>query len=109
MVYPPYCDICKIGFSAESEGKAFNAANDFFETMVAFNKASEYGLHLIVLGPLPPKVSKINNLYRQKLIIKCVNNAAFRSLIGKTLKDVSARKEYKNVNMYAVVNPDNAD
>lgn len=109
MVYPPYCDICKIGFSADSEGKAFSAAQAFFDTMLSLNAAEGDSQHLIVLGPLPPKISKVNNQFRQKLIIKCVNNAAFRSLISKTLKETAARKEYKNVNMFAVVNPENAD
>ena len=108
MIYPPYCDICKIGFSAESESKAFYAANVFLQQIVNKNDSSD-GLPLIILGPLAPKVAKINNLYRQKLIIKCKNNGAFRTLIGDTMKQVMQMKESKDVNIYAVMNPDNTD
>lgn len=108
MVYPPFCDICKIGFSAESESMSFYAANVFFQQLIENNKEGS-GLHLIVLGPLPPKVSKVNNMYRQKLIVKCVNNSAFRTLISETLKTVSSMKECRDVNIYAVMNPDNTD
>ena len=108
MVYPPYCDICKIGVSAASEVQAYHAANLFFEHMIKNNDA-EYHQRLIVLGPLPPKVSKLNNLYRQKIIIKCVNSAAFRDLIRKTLQEVLTMKELQETAVYAVINPDNTD
>ena len=108
MIYPPYCDICKVGFSADSESKAFYAANVFFQRIVTENNASG-GVPLIILGPLAPKVAKINNLYRQKLIIKCKNNNAFRTLVGDTMKQVMQMKECKDVNIYAVMNPDNTD
>ena len=108
MVYPPFCDICKVGFSADSEAKAFYTANLFFKSLIESNDAS-VGLRLIVLGPLAPKVSKINNLYRQKLIIKCVNSSAFRTLISNTLKKITGLKECRDVNVYAVINPDNTD
>ena len=108
MVYPPFCDICKIGFSADSESKVFYAANVFFDMLVKNNEAGA-NQHMIILGPLAPKVSKINNLYRQKLIIKTVNNAAFRALVSDTLKKLAVIKECRDVNVYAVVNPDNTD
>lgn len=108
MIYPPYCDICKVGFTADSESKAFYAANVFFQQVVETNNGSD-GLPLIILGPLAPKVAKINNLYRQKLIIKCKNNNAFRALISDTMKKIMQMKECKDVNIYAVMNPDNTD
>ena len=108
MVYPPYCDICKIGVTADSEGKAFYAANAFFKYLVEENDKN-YHQHLIVLGPLAPKVSKVNNLYRQKLIIKCKNSSAFRALVSSALKTVSAMKECRDVIIYAVMNPENTD
>ena len=108
MIYPPYCDICKVGFTADSESKAFYAANVFFQQVVETNNGSD-GLPLIILGPLAPKVAKINNLYRQKLIIKCKNNNAFRALISDSMKKIMQMKECKDVNIYAVMNPDNTD
>ena len=108
MVYPPFCDICRIGFSSVSEAEAFQAANEFFSELIRLNDAS-FSQRLIVLGPLPPKVAKVNNQYRQKLIIKCVNSASLRELISLTLKTVTARRELKNVNIYAAMNPESAD
>ena len=108
MIYPPFCDICKIGISADREDEALNAANAFFNLLITLNEA-EYNLHFIVLGPLPPKVSKINNQFRQKIIIKCKNNSSFRALIDAALKNAGAMKECRNANIYAVINPENTD
>jgi primosomal protein N' (replication factor Y) len=108
MIYPPFCDICKIGISADREDEALNAANAFFNLLISLNEA-EYNLHFIVLGPLPPKVSKINNQFRQKIIIKCKNNSSFRALIDAALKNAGAMKECRNANIYAVINPENTD
>lgn len=108
MVYPPYCDICKIGFSSEIEAKTFDASNAFLQALIKKNDSAAQQ-KLIVLGPLSPKISKVNNQFRQKIIIKCKNSSVFRSLISDTLKEVSGRREYKNVNMFAVINPDSAD
>ena len=108
MVYPPFCDICRIGVSAPSEALAFQAANEFFAELIRLNDAS-FSQRLIVLGPLPPKVAKVNNLYRQKLIVKCVNSAPLRELISLTLKTVTAKKELKNAIIYAAMNPETTD
>ena len=109
MVYPPFCDICRVGVSAQSEAQAFSAAQLFFEALLRANRESPSEQRLIVLGPIPPKVAKVNNLFRQKLIIKCVNNAALRALVSRVLKETAGAKEFRNVNIYAAMNPESGD
>ena len=104
MTYPPFCDLCEIGFSADGEATVKNAAAAFFESLVRLN-TEEYGLRLIALGPLQPKVAKVNRLYRQKILIKCKNNARLRELISRTLKLLAVDKAYRQVYTYAVINP----
>jgi len=109
LVYPPFCDICVIGVTSPGEATAFNAANEFFRLMLEINSKEEYCLRFIVLGPIEPKISKLNNQYRQKIIIKCRNGARFRELISETLKIITKKKEYKNTYIYAVMNPENTE
>ena len=109
LVYPPFCDICRVGLASQSEAQAFTAAQLFFETLLRFNNESASPQRLIVLGPIPPKVAKVNNQFRQKLIVKCVNNAAFRELMSRTLKETAGAKEFRNVTVYAVMNPESGD
>ena len=64
---------------------------------------------MIVLGPLSPRVAKINDCYRQRIIIKCRNTSEFRSMITGLLKTIMSDKKYKNVGIFADINPENTD
>lgn len=109
MVYPPFCDLCLIWFSGENKGQVKMCADAFFEKLRqnSVNGFSEQGV--IVLGPLSPRIPKVNNQYRQKLIIKCKNSPAMRELINLTLKEIYADRAFSAVSVYAVVNPDRTD
>ena len=48
--------------------------------------AEEYSdIKLIILGPAPYSVPKINNKYRFRIIIKCKNSPRFRELLRKAM------------------------
>ena len=106
MVYPPYCDICVVGFSCISEIKVRTAADYFFRIFKEKLSAEYQNEKVIVLGPVPPKLAKINNCYRERLIIKCRNSAPFRELISRCLKEFLTNKYYDNVTVYADMNPE---
>ena len=108
LTYPPFCDLCLVGVSNESEERTLLCAKFFFDTLIRLN-AHQYHEKLIVLGPLQPKIAKMNNAYRQKMIIKCKNSANFRALIDSVLKTVLNNKEFRNINLFAVINPENMD
>ena len=108
LTYPPFCDLCLVGVSNESEERTLLCAKFFFDTLIRLN-ADQYHEKLIVLGPLQPKIAKMNNAYRQKMIIKCKNSANFRALIDSVLKTVLNNKEFRNINLFAVINPENMD
>ena len=62
---------------------------------------------VIVLGPVAPKLSKINNSHRERLIIKCRNSSNFRNLISESLKEFLQNKYYSGkVTAYVDMNPD---
>ena len=108
MIYPPFCDICVVGFTAYDEGLTGECAKTFFDMLKnAVGERPEQ--HIIVLGPLPPRVSKINDCYRQRIIIKCKNSSDFRNMISELLKNIMSDKNYKNVGVFADMNPENAD
>lgn len=108
MIYPPFCDICVIGFSSFSEGLSRDCAYSFFEMLKQYAENTP-DQRLIVLGPLSPRIAKINDCYRQRLIIKCKNTAEFRSMISSLLKKILSEKKYKNVGIYADMDPENTD
>ena len=107
MVYPPYCDMCVVGFSSENEIKALNCSKAFLDD---FQKAIEVKYKdqkVIVLGPLPARIAKISNKYRYRIIIKCKNNKSFRGMISELLISFGKNKAFSDVSVYADINPEN--
>ncbi|MCD7774252.1 MAG: primosomal protein N' [Clostridiales bacterium] len=106
MTYPPYCDLCVIGLSGTGEINVKNAAREFFRLFKDRLKNDYADEKVMVLGPAPPKISKISNHYRERLIIKCKNSARFRYFIAQCLKEFSSNKAYNKIAVYADMNPE---
>jgi primosomal protein N' (replication factor Y) len=106
MIYPPFCDICVVGFSGPDKERVAECAAAFLEALRARSEG-EYGdVKTVVLGPLAPKVSKVNNRYRQRIIIKSKNTARFRRFIRETMDAVYADRKHQKVTVFADVNPE---
>ena len=104
MLYPPYADICMIGFVSENQMKAVKASKDFLNMFINDARENYPNLPLRILGPSPASVLKVSNKYRYKLIIKCRNNSDFRKLLGDLLCDFDKISEFKDVTVYADMN-----
>ena len=104
MLYPPYADICMVGFVSENQMKAVKASNDFLNMFINNARMNYPDLPLRILGPSPASVLKVSNKYRYKLIIKCRNNSDFRKLLGDLLCDFDKISEFKDVTVYADMN-----
>ncbi len=104
MLYPPFADICMVGFVSSDKFMVSKAAHTFMNIFVSLAK-KEYGnMPLRILGPSPASVAKVSNKYRYKLLIKCRNDKKFRKLLSRTLINFSSLKEYKNVSAYVDMN-----
>ncbi len=101
LIYPPFCDIFVIGFSGTEKNKVSSSANTFFEKA----KPRFKGKSVIVLGPMPARVSKVNNKYRYRIILKCKNNSDFRKIISDLLIDFGKNSRFSDVSIYVDVNP----
>ncbi|MBR3768460.1 MAG: primosomal protein N' [Clostridia bacterium] len=107
LIYPPFCDLCEINFSGLSQENVLLCANTFFEKIVSLNENKFSDQKIIVLGPMFPRVSKINEFYRQRILIKCKNTSRFREFVDAVLKDICSDKAFKDVSVYADMNPEN--
>ncbi|MCM1392231.1 MAG: primosomal protein N' [Ruminococcus sp.] len=105
MTYPPFCDICAVNTVSEDEHLAFSAAKTFLTRMTDLLGGEYRDLKLIILSPMPPRISKVNNKYRYRIIIKCRNNKRFRALISRLLIEFGKCSAYKNVTFTADINP----
>jgi primosomal protein N' (replication factor Y) len=58
-----------------------------------------------ILGPLQPKISKINNKHRNIITVKCKNNKRFRSMMSSLLIAFMKDKLNNGVTVTADINP----
>ncbi len=106
MVYPPYCDLCVIGFVGDNELNVAQVSKCFLQ-LLKKKTASEYkDEHLIVLGPVPLKVAKVSNKYRFRLILKCHNTRSFRNMISELLNEFDDISKKNDITVYADINPE---
>lgn len=106
LIYPPYCDICVIGFTSDSDSYSKKGANAFL-SLIKNRVMSDYSeVKLIILGPVAPKIMKINNKFRERIIIKCKNNIQFRKMITECLREFSKLGEFSRITVSADINPD---
>ncbi len=104
MLYPPFADICMVGFAGQDQAVTMKAAGAFLKLFSKIAAESYPGLPLRILGPSPASVVKVSNKYRYKLIIKCKNNKTFRELLSRVLRDFGGMREYSRVTAYADMN-----
>lgn len=107
LIYPPYCDICLIGFVGENENKVKSASQRFTEILKEKLSGEYNELKIIALGPMAARVSKISNKFRYRLILKCKNSARFRALMSEMLKVTGSEKAFIGVSVYIDINPEN--
>lgn len=107
MLYPPFADICMVGFVGSNDDDTARAAGGFMDTL-KFHTQREYSdIPIRALGPSPASVKKISGKYRYKIILKCRNNARFRGLMNILLCEFGRDLSNKDVTAYADINPDN--
>lgn len=106
MLYPPFADICMVGFVGGNDDATARAAGDFMQSL-RFHSQREYSdIPLRALGPSPASVKKVSGRYRYKMLLKCRNNARFRELMHLLLCEFGRDAAHKEITAYADINPD---
>ncbi len=104
LLFPPFCDVCVIGVSGETESEVQTAAEKFVMCMKEELDVQKEKLPLRVLGPVPCTYGKINGKYRYRIIIKCKNTGQFRNFMRDVLKNAGSVRETARVHIYADMN-----
>ena len=106
LVYPPYCDLCVIGFVGIDETIVKFAAREALDLIRKQTDGDYKGEKIIALGPMPARVAKVNNKFRYRLIIKCRNSVNFRKMISEIIIALGKDNRFSSVTAYADINPD---
>ncbi len=103
LLYPPFCDICEIGFTGLDERAVQDYAQALLRRLKERLPAS--GLPVRVLGPSPAPVAKVKNRYRYRILIKCRNDKRLRALISGLLVEFGTHRPAKDLAVFADINP----
>ncbi|HEX2985554.1 MAG TPA: primosomal protein N' [Caproiciproducens sp.] len=106
MLYPPFSDICMVGFVGNPEAKVRAASGCFLRLLSGLAQKVYPEQPMRVLSPTPALISKVSNKYRYKLIIKCRNCSRFREMISRILVEFSGNREFSNITAFIDMNPD---
>ena len=106
MLYPPFSDICMLGFVGADEEKTRTSAAEFTKMLIDKAKKEYPSIPLRILGYSPATVSRMNNKYRYKCVMKFRNSKIFREMMAKLLIEYGRNKKLNEVAAYIDVNPD---
>lgn len=106
MLYPPFADLCVIGFSGRQKETVARAADSFTRELIRLAKSEYARLPLRVIGPSKATVPKVGDRYRYKLIIKNRFDRDFRELISRLLEQFGREKEFSKISVFVDGNPD---
>ena len=104
MLYPPFADICMVGFVGESRVAVIKSSDSFMRILTSKAKTEYSDIPLRILGPSPASVAKVSNKYRYKIIVKCKNDKRFRKLLSESIIEYNSVKENKSVTAYVDMN-----
>lgn len=105
MWYPPFCEMVSILFSSASENQVMLAARFFAKNIEQVKKLPQ---KVQVLGPIPAAVAKINNKYRWRILIKCMDSDKLTSILADAKTICRKNANYKDVSIAIDKNPNNA-
>lgn len=106
MTYPPYCDLCTLSCICEDEARALQSAQQLLSALKTTAQNEYPSLRLIVLPVMPPRIAKMNQKYRYRIIIKCRNSKEFRAMISSLLIRFQTMPQYRDVTFVADINPE---
>lgn len=104
LCYPPYCDILSVLLTGPNE-----AALSAYAAKLANGLRMDFlrlaGCTAEVLGPGPATLSKINNKYRWRILVKCRADSEIRAVLRRMLEQHDKRKESKWISVLVEANP----
>jgi primosomal protein N' (replication factor Y) len=104
MLYPPFSDICTVGFVGLDEEKTFKCCKKFCENLKKVAQDSFKEIPLRILNPTSAIVKKAFGKFRYKIMIKCKNNKEFRFFLRCVLTDFEKIRKINKVFVFVDMN-----
>jgi len=95
---PPVRDLMTLAASGVDEAAVLSACHSLRRTLEGYFRGDR-GIRL--LGPAPAPVPKINDRFRYRLLVSCVNTKHVRDTIAHTIREFSRGKQGRGVTVFA--------
>lgn len=99
---PPYSDLLAITASGQDEDTVLRCCGDIRNILLSSLKKRP---DVMVLGPAPLAVVKVNNRYRYRVNIRCKADSEIRHIISAILIQANSSGKYKGVSIFADNDP----
>jgi len=106
LIYPPFCDLAQLTVSSHDEEMASSMVHTL-DMILKRNLNKSDSVKVIILGPAPPSVAKVNNKFRMRIILKCRNTKKLRDLLRCVMQEFSKEKKGAKVTLSVEINPAN--
>lgn len=104
LLFPPFCDICLVGFSSVQSVHSEKAAKRFLELLKERLSKESNPIPIRVLGPTKMGTGMLAGRYRHKLVIKCRFNRQFRAVMSDTITAAYKDSGFAFVSFYVDIN-----
>lgn len=104
LLFPPFCDICLVGFSSVKNDYAEKAAKRFLEMFKDRLAKEAKPIPVRALGPTKMGTGMLAGRYRHKLVIKCRFNRQFREVMSDTVSAAYKDSGFEFVSFYVDIN-----
>lgn len=102
MFYPPFSFVFVVMFSGKNE-------KDVIQSLFKLNNIMKHYIKkrpiFEILGPSPAIISKINNNFRWKIIIKCYSEERLRNFVLFSMSKFEQIQNLKEINISLTLNP----
>ena len=100
---PPFADQLMVTVSGPEESAVRRAIHEIAASLMVAAKEPAYE-GMMVLGPAPAPVVRLNNRYRYRVTVIGHNDKTLRSLLSSFMKEFSKRGENRNMQIYTDCN-----
>lgn len=102
---PPFADQLMVTVTGPEEPEVRRAIQEIGDSLLSAAKKPPYdALGLMILGPAPAPVVKVNNRYRYRVTVIGRNDKTLRGLLAAFMKEFSKRGENRNMQIYTDCN-----
>lgn len=106
LTFPPFCDVVLLTVTSSDEKAALMSGGLLSDKLRALNSADFTDVPLIVFGPFPAPVYRVDGKYRIRMVIKCRLNGRSRALFARLRNEFTDRARH-GPNLAVDFNPTN--